>query len=232
MRVRQDDILSYNEMCQTEGRVLQRGMNFRPRGRRSVFLMSLRKGAPYADRVEDDGRVLIYEGHDEPRTDQVPDPKRVDQPEYTRHGRLTENGLFARAAECHRDRGDEPELVRVYAKIKPNIWTFNGVFRLVDVWRERSGPRKVFKFKLELIDDPVGEFSETPQDLAHDRVIPSAVKLEVWKRDGGRCVECGSEDNLHFDHVVPFSKGGTSLIAANVQLLCARHNLLKSNRIE
>jgi hypothetical protein len=48
-------------------------MNFRPGGRRSVILMSLRKGAPYADRVEDGGRVLIYEGHDEPRAEGAPD---------------------------------------------------------------------------------------------------------------------------------------------------------------
>jgi 5-methylcytosine-specific restriction endonuclease McrA len=63
-------------------------------------------------------------------------------------------------------------------------------------------------------------------------VIPSEVKLAVWKRDRGRCVTCGSEDNLHFDHVLAFSRGGSSLLAENVQLLCARHNLSKSDRIE
>jgi 5-methylcytosine-specific restriction endonuclease McrA len=39
-------------------------------------------------------------------------------------------------------------------------------------------------------------------------------------------------DELHFDHVLPFSKGGTSLKVENVQLLCARHNLSKSAKIE
>ena len=62
-------------------------------------------------------------------------------------------------------------------------------------------------------------------------MIPSDVKLAVWKRDRGRCVACGSTDNLHFDHVLPYSKGGSSLLAENVQLLCARHNLAKSDRI-
>jgi hypothetical protein len=119
-------------MCQAERRNLQQGMNFRPGGRRTVVLMSVRKGAPYADRLEDDGRVLIYEGHDEPRTADTPDPKSLDQPEYTRHGRLNQNGQFARAARLHRDKGEEPELVHVYEKIKPGIWTFNGVFRLMD----------------------------------------------------------------------------------------------------
>ena len=40
-------------------------------------------------------------------------------------------------------------------------------------------------------------------------------------------MQCGATDNLHFDHVLPFSKGRSSLLAENVQLLCARHNLQK-----
>lgn len=40
-----------------------------------------------------------------------------------------------------------------------------------------------------------------------------------------------SKDNLHFDHILPFSKGGTSLKSENIQLLCARHNLQKSDKI-
>ena len=46
-------VVSHYEMCQAERRNLQQGMNFRPGGRRSVILMSLRKGAPYADRIEE-----------------------------------------------------------------------------------------------------------------------------------------------------------------------------------
>jgi 5-methylcytosine-specific restriction endonuclease McrA len=63
------------------------------------------------------------------------------------------------------------------------------------------------------------------------RVIPTHVKLEVWKRDGGKCVVCDSRENLHFDHDLPFSKGGSSLTAKNVQILCAKHNLEKHDKI-
>jgi len=56
-------VLSYFEMCQNEDTSLQRGMNFRLRGRHSVILMSVRPNSPYQDRVEDDGATLIYEGH-------------------------------------------------------------------------------------------------------------------------------------------------------------------------
>ncbi len=64
------------------------------------------------------------------------------------------------------------------------------------------------------------------------RAIPPAVKLEVWKRDRGRCVICRSRVTLQFDHVIPWSKGGSSLTAANVQILCAKHNSQKRARIE
>ena len=62
-------------------------------------------------------------------------------------------------------------------------------------------------------------------------MIPSDVKLEVWKRDKGQCVLCGSKENLHFDHIIPFSKGGSSLTAKNIQILCAKCNLSKHDKI-
>jgi hypothetical protein len=58
------DIISHAEMCLQEGVSLQRRMNFRLKGGTSVFLMSVRKDAPYNDKVNEDGKILIYEGHD------------------------------------------------------------------------------------------------------------------------------------------------------------------------
>lgn len=62
------------------------------------------------------------------------------------------------------------------------------------------------------------------------RAIPQHVKSEVWQRDGGQCVQCGAQEYLEFDHVIPRSKGGADT-ARNLQLLCRRCNLAKSNRI-
>lgn len=58
------DIVSYLEMCAPFAVNLQRGMNFRLRQGESLILMSVRRGAPYEDRVEQGGTIIIYEGHD------------------------------------------------------------------------------------------------------------------------------------------------------------------------
>lgn len=60
--------------------------------------------------------------------------------------------------------------------------------------------------------------------------IPEAVKLVVWARDGGKCVKCGSDRDLHFDHIIPVSKGGGNS-EANIQILCERCNLQKGSKI-
>ncbi|MEI6823714.1 MAG: HNH endonuclease [Bacteroidota bacterium] len=53
---------------------------------------------------------------------------------------------------------------------------------------------------------------------------------KVWNRDGGKCVKCGSQENLEFDHIIPFSKGGSSTYR-NIQILCKKCNIEKSNKI-
>ena len=234
MVIHPGDIISHAEMCIMEGVSLQKGMNFRIKGGTTVILMSLRKGAPYADQVEEDGEILIYEGHDVPRN-LARDPKSVDQPNYTPRGSLTENGKFFQAAMKYKGGKEPAELVKVYEKIKDGIWAFNGVFELVDSWIERSEGRNVFKFKLHITDQTIDQKEQRAielKDLDHNRMIPTSVKLEVWKRDKGICVQCGSKDNLHFDHILPYSKGGTSLKGENIQLLCARHNLQKHANIQ
>jgi hypothetical protein len=206
-------------------------MHFHLRPDVSVLLMSQRSNAPYKDSVRENGKVLIYEGHDAPRKKGSPDPKTIDQPRATSNATLTRNGLFELAAREAKEGKKQPEVVAVYEKIHVGIWAFNGFFRLTDCWLQSDGIRSVFKFRLELADDL--DIKATPENaLPQTRMIPSMVKLEVWKRDAGRCVICSATDNLHFDHDLPYSKGGTSLTAKNIRLLCARHNLTKSDKIQ
>jgi HNH endonuclease len=60
--------------------------------------------------------------------------------------------------------------------------------------------------------------------------ISEAVRHEVWRRDGGRCVDCGSRENLHFDHIVPWSRGGSNTVR-NLELRCEKCNLKKGAKI-
>lgn len=228
-----DQVISYLEMCAEEQSSLQRGMNFRIGPSHSVILMSVRVGAPYDDQVSDDGQTLVYEGHNAPRNSETPVPQVVDQPLTTDKGTLTQNGRFYAAAEAYRNEEQEPDHVRVYEKIRTGIWVYSGLFLLIDAWSEESGSRSVFKFKLEL--SPNQHEGPSPKGQkptkSPGRMIPQAIKIKVWKRDGGRCTKCGAKDDLHFDHIIPFSKGGSSLTDQNVQLLCAHHNLEKSAQI-
>ena len=71
-------------------------------------------------------------------------------------------------------------------------------------------------------DDVIERRQRTP--------IPESIRNEVWRRDQGRCITCGSQINLEFDHIIPFSKGGSNT-ARNLQLLCETCNRRKHNKI-
>jgi hypothetical protein len=60
--------------------------------------------------------------------------------------------------------------------------------------------------------------------------LTQSVRHEVWRRDQGRCVECGSRDRLEFDHIIPVVRGGGST-ARNIELRCEGCNRRKGARI-
>lgn len=76
--------------------------------------------------------------------------------------------------------------------------------------------------------------TETKDLRKHSRSIPRDVMLKVVRRDGQICQKCfeGVPDNLvEFDHVIPFSRGGTSTVD-NIRLLCRDCNRGKSDSLE
>ncbi len=219
-------------MCDIENvQTLQRGMNFRMNPRYSVILMSRRSNAPYSDKILEDSITIEYEGHDEPKTSYDMNPKTIDQPNKTKNGTSTQNGKFIDAIEKYKKGTANVESVKVYEKILPGVWSLKGFFDLIDYQVKHDGKRNVYIFSLKLSNEQeIG--TNRHIDLAHTRLISSEIKKEVWKRDNGKCVICESTKNLHFDHDLPFSKGGTSLTAKNIRLLCAKCNLSKSDKIE
>jgi hypothetical protein len=218
-------IISYHQLTTQEGGLqVQKGMNFGVKKNYSIVLMSTAKNAPYVDEVFDDG-VIEYEGHDAPKSNDY-NKKMVDQPAYTKTGRLTENGKFLKAVDDFKKFKRTAAKIQVYRKIKPGVWVDMGFYDLMDGYQRNDGNRNVFKFLL----NPIFDFDsdgEDFQDIVHDRQIPGDVQREVYERDKGQCTKCGSTENLHFDHIIPFSKGGSSKTASNIQLLCAKHNLKK-----
>lgn len=228
-----DDILSYREMCDAEGvQTLQRGMNYRLNHSYSVILMSQRSNAPYKDKVYEDGITIEYEGHDVNKQGYLHDPKTEDQPDFLSSGTITQNGKFIKAIKLYKLEKQEPEIVKVYEKIMDGVWSLKGYFELIDYKVINDGKRNVFRFILKLSNSNKLNFEDEDKVLTHSRLIPSEVKKIVWKRDGGKCVLCDSTKNLHFDHDLPFSLGGTSITEKNIRLLCMKHNLEKSNKIE
>jgi hypothetical protein len=64
--------------------------------------------------------------------------------------------------------------------------------------------------------------------FAQSRYISQTTKKLVYSRDGGICQCCGSYENLEYDHISPYSCGGSS-DNSNIQLLCRKCNRSKSN---
>lgn len=68
-----------------------------------------------------------------------------------------------------------------------------------------------------------------PPELRRRKRVPREVREEVFRRDGGRCVECGDNFDIQYDHIIPWSRGGADSVE-NLQLLCSRCNQSKGNR--
>lgn len=92
------------------------------------------------------------------------------------------------------------------------------------VWeREQRQKRKFGRLRKEML-------SEHALHQARRERIPEDVRIFVWKRDSGKCVQCGSQEKLEFDHIIPVAKGGSNT-ERNIQLLCETCNRKKSDGI-
>ena len=88
----------------------------------------------------------------------------------------------------------------------------------------------------QLSDDIIHYFDKIKEEQVVDEIIyqresiPTRIKDQIWRRDQGQCVECGSNEKLEFDHIIPISKGGANSYR-NIQLLCEPCNRRKSANI-
>ena len=104
--------------------------------------------------------------------------------------------------------------------------------KTLDDWIEkRSELSESDKKKMDEIMEKHGlSYDEEDNKPKRSRKISQSVKDKVWNRDGGKCVLCGSNENIEFDHIVPFSKGGANTYR-NIQILCESCNRRKSDNI-
>lgn len=71
--------------------------------------------------------------------------------------------------------------------------------------------------------------------LRDDRVIPQEVKIAVTLRDRGICQlrypGCLIDKDIQYDHIYPWSQGGSSKDPDNIQCACSSCNRAKSDKV-
>lgn|SRR5690625_3986757 len=109
-------------------------------------------------------------------------------------------------------------LQRCYRTKDPDL-TPEDVLALIG---EKENRRRIRLEKAHALKSMVDELDYGSRRTA----IPRDVKLTVWQRDKGRCVECESQKFLEFDHIIPVTMGGSNGVR-NIQLLCQTCNRRK-----
>jgi 5-methylcytosine-specific restriction endonuclease McrA len=126
-------------------------------------------------------------------------------------------------------RSIELQCVYCSKQITSKILSGKGTGKITDIldqiWDKDLREETVFDLVILNIEQ-----WENPDEKKRRKPIPESVKHEVWRRDNGKCVQCGSNENIEFDHVIPFSKGGADT-ARNLQLLCQSCNREKKDKI-
>ena len=132
---------------------------------------------------------------------------------------------------------DKQELIPVRigkSSEKKTYWIFNNLI----YWStEELSPEDVNALLLDkerkkkrAIDRAHSMIDIKSSDEIARQAIPDEVKIFVWQRDKGKCVKCGSNKNLEFDHIIPLSLGGSNT-ARNIQLLCEDCNREKGGNL-
>lgn len=131
--------------------------------------------------------------------------------------------LGSKAAQCQIEQKRIEEMEKQREREKAEAEERERMKRKIKARQRKRDLEK--QVRQEMLDS--GELYGEQMKRPH---IPREVVDAVYRRDGGRCVYCGSVENLHLDHIIPFSRGGATNVE-NLQLLCQKCNLEKSNKI-
>ncbi len=124
-----------------------------------------------------------------------------------------------------------PNRVYVMTLKSAAISVFNQMNRTLGDGRSLSNAERV-----DVIENGLHDFGQWLMDFNSIEVVTvPAIRVEpsrdlrnsVFERDGFKCLRCGSQENLHADHVLPVAHGGETTME-NLQTLCSSCNLNKS----
>lgn len=129
---------------------------------------------------------------------------------------------------------DDPVLVASHRDRQ--FWWYDDEFYWTNNWEYDSEDIKALLFMRERqrqreLDHAHAVMAAADSPAIRKREpIPRDVKQAVFKRDEGKCVECGSGFEIQYDHIIPLVMGGANTVE-NLQLLCARCNQQKGGRL-
>lgn len=123
-----------------------------------------------------------------------------------------------------------PTYLGVSAIASNDVWIWQGRIYGVDVGMEQSEQEILVRDKaiskakrIERARARVALDTDSGNRSSKRERISDEVKTAVWRRDSGVCINCGSNRELEFDHIIPLAMGGSNTFR-NLQLLCAGCN--------
>ena len=115
----------------------------------------------------------------------------------------------------------------VESRYKPGIYSEKKYYK-VSKSKRNYHLKKISQAKAHILSKKLTR--KLTKKNKNSRKIPPDVRLEVWNRDQGKCNNCGTQESLQYDHIIPFSWGGSNSVE-NLQILCKRCNLIKSSNL-
>ncbi len=125
------------------------------------------------------------------------------------------------------DVNDLPEVVRRYMFFHPVVWEELSQY---DTDELRCN---VFGHICPVFISS-SRFTETKEFRRHSRHIPRQIMLKVVRRDGQICGSCSKnvpDNEVEFDHKIPYSRGGPTTVE-NLRLLCCACNQKKTDSLD
>jgi len=125
--------------------------------------------------------------------------------------------------------------------VTPRILVLNADYQPINVTSFQKGYKLVWKGKAEVVKEDSTDVIMTSRSIARPKVIRlltylylpyrrlNLSKQNVYRRDGFKCVYCGSGANLTLDHVLPRSRGGDNSWE-NLVTCCRKCNAKKDDR--